>query len=142
MPDVWTWGYDYPFPIEIEYEEVEIPMGPGHEVIVSRDLAHSLADGRGTVSSRGGRFIFHPRFSRKNFDGDGQFKAMLAFLQDKKDNNEDFYFYNAQENHDQSTWNGTTTTGRYLVIFKGNIPWELVYLKKTTWSLTFYEVFS
>ena len=137
-----TWEYDYPLDVEQEFEEVEIDLGPGHEIEVSRDVAHTLADGTGQVVARVGRFVFKPKMNRANYAGDQQFIAILRFLQARKALNEAFYFYNSHEEPNPANWNGVSTTGQYLVVFKGSIPYSVLYKRTARFQLTFHEVFA
>ncbi len=139
---VWTWEYDYPLDVEQEFEETELDLGPGHEIVVSRDVAHTLADGTGQVTARVGRFVFKPKVNRANYAGDQQFISILRFLQARKAANEAFYFYNAHEEPNTANWNGTSIPGRYLVVFKGKIPYSVLYKRTARFSLTFYEFFA
>lgn len=137
---VWTWEYDYPEEIERVFDEVTIPMAPGEEILVSRDIAHTHATGYGTSASYTGQNVFRISVNRANYDGDEEFRSILAFLQARKDDQAAFYFYNILENAVPSTWTGdtssgpatdpagnscTNTTGRYLVRVFGNLKWTL-----------------
>lgn len=137
---VFSWEYEYPEEIERIYDETTIPLAPGEEIVVSRDIAQTRATGYGTSGSYTGQNVFRISINRANYDGDHAFKNILTFLQARKDDQAAFYFYNVLENCVTSTWTGdtasgpatdpagnscTNTTGRYLVRIFGNLKWSL-----------------
>jgi hypothetical protein len=156
---IWIWEPDYAVGYEREFDETILPMGPGHDIVVSRDIAHTRASGIGTVASYRGCNVFSLEFGRKNYDGpteaSREYRAMLTFLQARKDTGTPFYFYNVLENSVPATWTGdteasgtdlagnavTNLTGRYLVRHFGPIPWSLVSRKFTSFTLEFHETF-
>lgn len=153
---IWTWEPDYPIDIEREYDETVIPLGPGHEVIVSRDVAHTRATGYGSSAAYTGRNIFRCRFGRLNYNGTTEFKPVLTFIQARKADGAAFYFYNVLENCVPATWTGdasssgtdpagnavTNATGRYLVRIYGNVNWQLAQKKLVALEVEFREVWA
>lgn len=107
-----------------------LDMGVGYTKTAEKTIAQSRADGKGTISSYKGQNIFTISITRKHFDGDGKFKTILGFLQQRIDNGrEPFYFYHASERTTPDP-TGADTTGRYKVKFLGEIEDVLTNLKR------------
>ena len=112
---VWIWPVEYPVKVSLKIDESQIDLGGGIVKTIQHELAFENADGTGQIRSRKGTFVFTVQVTRKNFHGDEKFKAIMRFLQARKWNgNESFYFYNPAEQlvPDPS---GQTANGRYLV---------------------------
>lgn len=126
---VFAWTMDYEFEFEREFEEVNVEIGGGVFRSALSEIPHSRADGQGTISAYKGTNYFTVVCKRKNYAGDEQFKAVLAFLQARKEeNNGPFYFYAPWERTTPDL-TGVDTTGRYIVRFRGKIAATLTHMK-------------
>lgn len=125
----------YPLEQTLDVDAIVNDYGGGYEQRIVLDVARGpRADGEGGTSTYVGRNTFKvgiPRIQYStqpdpsgNPDLDNSVAALWTFYKDRFYNSttgevqwEAFYFYNPGENSTKSTWNGTTTTGRYLVRF-------------------------
>jgi hypothetical protein len=139
---VWTFMSDYVHKVKRQREIQVIPMGGGglYDISVDRSIATTRADGTGSVTSYSGANVFFVKVRFANYDGDEKAKDILDFLQARNDANEAFYFYSPIEESDSSLWNGTNTTGRYLVFFRDDLEWAYADRKVAGFNLTFHEV--
>ncbi len=136
MPDVpvFTWLCTWEQQHEIEYCETTQDLGPGYEKFTFSEIAHTNADGYGTVTAQKGRMIIHAKL-HTDYTGlhDQDFKTLLAFLRARKNaNNEPFYVYNYPEAAAADP-TGVAAVGRYLFYSAGPIKYTLV-------AMTYYDI--
>lgn len=116
----------YPLKQTLHVDAVKNNFGAGYGQRIVTDFAKSRADGAGNVRSYVGsnKFQFttgHLPLTASNHPSNANIQnsltKLLQFFQDRMVKWESFYFYNPKENLVVANWDGTNTTGRYLVTF-------------------------
>lgn len=143
MPEVFDFPYQLPTKPRFRVERTRIPMGLGYIDTVTQGSAHSRADGTGSVSSHKGAWEFTVEIRGQRYS-ESEYQTLVDFIRDRMNDSASFYFYNAIENSNRSTWDGTTTTGRYLVklVDSDGVAWDIVGGAMGAFVLTFEEVFA
>lgn len=141
---VFTYVDGYPTRVKRVVSRKVFDLGAGYIDSVQSEIAHSRADGKGTVSSYKGTNVFTVTLPASEFEATGGFKDILAFLQARVDaGDEAFYFYMTPTERATADATGADTAGRYLVKFLDDIEFLLEQLEIYRFAqLTFREVFA
>ena len=124
---VWIWRGNYPGGGSIDFNEEQQDCGGGVVFSVMHELAFTGYNLTGENQARKGTITFEVVLNARGYGGDTQFLSIMRFLQDRKNgNNESFYYYNPDENDDPPLTPADAAAdskGRYKVKHLGKISW-------------------